>query len=108
MATNIYREARGEPAEGQVAVAKVVLNRMKMINYPKTECGVIHQKNQFSWTNYYKSVTYNWDALNNAVKAYNDSNEFPATHYHHVDVKPSWRKRLKEGITIGNHRFYYP
>ena len=46
--------------------------------------------------------------MNAVVTAVNSEEEFPATHYHNKTVKPSWRKRLKEGITIGNHTFYYP
>lgn len=107
MATNIYREARGEPTEGQIAVAKVVINRTKTKGYPKTMCGVIYQKNQFSWTNDYKDVKYTLNELDVAVKAINSEDGFKATHYHNKTVKPSWRKRLKEGVTIGNHIFYY-
>ncbi len=108
MAANVYREARGEPIEGQIAVTRVVLNRTKMKEYPKTACGVIYQRNQFSWTNKYKSVVYTFNDINTVVKAYNSVEEFPATHYHTKAVAPSWRKRLKEGVTIGNHIFYLP
>jgi len=107
MAANAYREARGEPPEGQVAVTRVVLNRMKMKEYPKTACGVIYQKHQFSWTSKYKSVVYTMNDINTVVKAYNSEEEFPATHYHSKAVHPSWRKGLKEGVTIGNHIFYW-
>lgn len=39
----IYYEARGEPFEGQAAVAQVVLNRVRHKSYPKTVCGVVFQ-----------------------------------------------------------------
>jgi hypothetical protein len=39
----VYFEARGESYRGQVAVAQVVLNRLKHRLYPKTICGVVFQ-----------------------------------------------------------------
>ncbi len=107
LATNVYREARGEPMEGQIAVAKVTLNRVEDKRFPKTICGVVYQKNQFSWTNEYKNIKYSFPTINAAVIAYNSDDSFKATHFHTTKVKPGWRKRLKEGITIGNHTFYY-
>ena len=41
-------EARGESYEGQVAVAAVVINRVKDSRFPNTLEGVIYQKNAFS------------------------------------------------------------
>ena len=107
MATNVYREARGEPFVGQVEVAKVVLARVEDKRWPNTACKVIYQPHQFSWTNKYKDVKYNLQSLNAVASAYN-SEDIKYTHYHAKSVKPSWRKRLKEGITIGNHIFYLP
>ena len=43
LATAIYFEARGEPEHGQIAVAQVVLNRLKNPTYPNTICGVVYQ-----------------------------------------------------------------
>ena len=43
LATAIYFEARGESYRGQVAVAQVVLNRVKHKLYPDTICGVVFQ-----------------------------------------------------------------
>ena len=44
----IHAEAKGESAEGQIAVGNVILNRMKSDEFPDTLKGVIFQKNQFS------------------------------------------------------------
>lgn len=55
LALNIYFEARGEAAEGQLAVALVTMNRKKNRHYPNTVCGVVWQKHQFSWTHDGKS-----------------------------------------------------
>src|SRR5688572_29718365 len=47
---NIYHEARGEPHEGQLAVANVVANRYRSGLYPKNLCDIVYQHKQFSWT----------------------------------------------------------
>ena len=61
MATNIYHEAKNQPMAGQIAVAQVVMNRVKDNRYPDNVCDVIKQgltykngkvvlgKCQFSW-----------------------------------------------------------
>jgi len=48
MANAVYGEARGEPYEGQVAVAAVILNRMKSSNFPNTVYGVIFEPGAFT------------------------------------------------------------
>ena len=55
LAQNIYFEAQGEPAGGQLAVALVTMNRVKSKRYPGTVCGVVWQHRQFSWTHDGKS-----------------------------------------------------
>jgi len=55
LALNVYFEARGEQAEGQLAVAMVTMNRLKNRHYPNSVCGVVWQKWQFSWTHDGKS-----------------------------------------------------
>ena len=46
----IYCEAGNQPQKGKIAVANVVLNRVKNKRYPNTVKGVIYQKYQFSPT----------------------------------------------------------
>jgi N-acetylmuramoyl-L-alanine amidase len=48
MANAVYGEARGEPYEGQVAVAAVILNRVKSPQFPNTVHGVIFQPGAFT------------------------------------------------------------
>lgn len=48
MANAVYGEARGEPFEGQVAVAAVILNRVKSPSFPNTASGVIFQPRAFT------------------------------------------------------------
>lgn len=50
LALNIYHEARGEPTQGQLAVALVTMNRVQSKKYPTTVCNVVWQRRQFSWT----------------------------------------------------------
>lgn len=53
LAHNIYFEARGEPLEGQLAVAHVTLNRVESKYFPGSVCEVVQQQRkdvcQFSW-----------------------------------------------------------
>lgn len=48
MANAVYGEARGEPYEGQVAVAAVILNRVKSTSFPNSVYGVIFQPRAFT------------------------------------------------------------
>ncbi|MGN7453761.1 spore cortex-lytic enzyme [Paenibacillus pasadenensis] len=48
MANAVYGEARGEPYEGQVAVAAVILNRLRSPEFPNSITGVIFQNLAFT------------------------------------------------------------
>lgn len=48
MANAVYGEARGEPYEGQVAVAAVILNRVESPSFPNTVAGVIFEPGAFT------------------------------------------------------------
>ncbi|UOQ47558.1 spore cortex-lytic enzyme [Gracilibacillus caseinilyticus] len=48
MANAVYGEARGEPYEGQVAVASVILNRVESPSFPNTVSGVIFEPRAFT------------------------------------------------------------
>ena len=52
LAIAIFREGRGEPLNGQYAIAEVIHNRTKHPAFPSNYCDVIKQKGQFS---FYKS-----------------------------------------------------
>lgn len=47
LARAVYGESRGEPYEGQVAVAAVILNRVKSPSFPNTIAGVVYQSGAF-------------------------------------------------------------
>jgi len=113
MALNVYHEARGEDYWGQVAVAQVVMNRMKDKRWPDDVCSVISQKHQFSHT---RSSPFpkDTDALKQAIqiarlvvtKNYPDPTG-GATHYFNPSlVAPGWAGGLQYIMTIGNHAFY--
>jgi spore germination cell wall hydrolase CwlJ-like protein len=113
LAKNVYYESRGEPHKGQLAVALVTLNRVEDPRYPKSICGVVYQKHQFSWTKNYKLQRSNvnqdqWKkAREVAMQAYMDRDilgHFNATHFHNASVSPRWK--LRKVAKINNHTFY--
>lgn len=123
LAENVYFEARGEPLDGQYAVAEVTLNRMHSKYFPKTVCGVVHEQHwdpirkryvaHFSWTELgpmYPQDTAAWkQAMAVATATYDDTHQHVvpgALFYHAVDIRPSWAKAKRAVATIGNHVFY--
>ncbi len=123
LATAIYFEARGEPERGQIAVAQVVLNRLKNPAYPNTICGVVYQnKNQrnrcqfsFACDGIPDRITEAkpWgEAQALAKKILADdrtlylSDVGAATHYHASYVRPRWARTMKKADKIGRHIFY--
>lgn len=116
LAQNIYFESRGEPKQGQLAVALVTINRAKNKEYPNTICGVVNQGCQFSWVCDGKSDTLpvsstaGKQALAIASEVLYDKDVVDITNgalfFHATYAKPSWRKRMEKTIAIGNHIFY--
>lgn len=110
----IYFEARGEPIDGQKAVAEVVMNRVEDGRYPDTICGVVFQKNQFSFTEDGKPDRLPKKptrASNRAKKVAQEVLEgdtlgITSTHYHTASVKPYWKDYFELDGRIGNHIFY--
>lgn len=49
LASAIYFESKGEPVDGQLAVAEVILNRAKSGRFPADVCGVVTQRGQFGF-----------------------------------------------------------
>ena len=104
----VYGEARGEPYTGQVAVAAVVLNRVRSSSFPNTVSGVIYQKGAFDVVSDGQiNLTPNdtakkaaqdalngWDPTNGAIYYFN-----PAT----ATNKWIWSRPMT--VTIGKHRF---
>ena len=113
LAKNIYMEARGEPVEGQIAVAQVTINRVRSGAFGSSICKVVYAKNQFSWTlDKRKKVTSNkeWDAsMALAVNVLSGKSHIPnfnALYFHTKQVRPKWAKSKTKVTTISNHIFY--
>ena len=115
LATAVYFEARGESVEGQLAVARVVMNRAVSGRYPADWCGVVKQPSQFSFVRngQFPSADPNCDAWRKAeaVAELAAANVVPSVGpdvlWYHADyVAPSWRHGLQEVEQIGAHIFY--
>jgi N-acetylmuramoyl-L-alanine amidase len=115
LATAVYFESQGEPLEGQLAVAQVVLNRAASGQYPTSLCGVVKQKAQFSFVHggRFPRVNTACDGWRKAQAiARIASKKLVSTvptsvlWYHANYVAPSWRLNLKKVEKIGAHIFY--
>ena len=116
LALAIYFEARGEPIQGQEAVAEVVLNRASSPRYPDHVCDVVFQSRQFSFVN--KNMTpapdedsHQWaNAMRLAVSYMNGNAQRSLPRgvlwYHAQSVSPKWAESFREAATIGQHVFY--
>ena len=129
LAKNIFYEAGNEPFLGQVAVARVVVNRMNH-GFARTPCGVVYQSTsvekivnnepqqvklcQFSWVcedktepnknnpKYKQAEQIAHDVL--VHDSYKDAIPKSALFFHNLTVDPMWP--YKQVAKIGNHIFY--
>ena len=110
LARAVNGEARGEPYEGQVAVAAVILNRVKHPSFPNTIAGVIYQPGAFTAVSdgqinvpiAENSTVYK--ACQDAVNGWDPS--YGAIYYFNPDTATNkwiWSRPLI--IKIGKHRF---
>ncbi len=117
IAVAVYHEARGESLEGQLAVARVIMNRAASGKYPASWCATVKQPWQFSFVNprsgrfpytdvqsasWRKAVGVTRLAVANAVP----SVPTDCLWYHADYVSPSWGRRLSRVSQIGTHIFY--
>ena len=120
---NIYYEARGEPADGQYAVAEVTMNRVASKHYPNTVCDVVFQENfdvirkrnvsAFSWTelNFTGPVNQKiWKRAWKIAEEVYDEKAEPraegALFYHSKYIRPRWSRGKRRVAKIGKHIFY--
>ena len=71
LARVVYAESNTEPIEGQIAVAQVVLNRVRSESFPDTVSEVIYQERQFSTASILGSVVpneTNYEAVDKAFE----------------------------------------
>ena len=115
LATAVYFESQGEPLEGQLAVAQVVLNRAASGQYPTSLCGVVKQKAQFSFVRsgrfpHVNTACAGWRKAQAIARIATKKlvSTVPTTvlWYHANYVAPSWRLNLKKVDKIGAHIFY--
>ncbi len=122
LAEAIYFESRGEPIRGQIAVAQVVINRLKNPAYPSTVCGVVYQNQnmrnacQFSFAcDGIRDVVTDRNAWSIAQAIANSELDGTAiyleeigsaTHYHANYVWPNWAPQMHRMAQIGVHIFY--
>lgn len=131
LAQAVYFEARGEPEDGQWAIARVVLNRVAHGNYPGRVCDVVFQgasrrgNCQFSFAcdgrsdvggNGNRIVRESWVKANLiATEAYRRYlqdqpavTELPAStlFFHARRVSPGWATAYQPVARIGAHVFY--
>jgi spore germination cell wall hydrolase CwlJ-like protein len=108
LSLNVYHEARGEPLEGQFAVAQVTLNRAG--RDPEKICAVVGAAKQFSWTIRPPKVANDpaWQQSREIAKLSLRMSDFTggADHYHALYVSPYWRTDMTLTGQYGNHLFY--
>lgn len=112
---NCYHEARGESAEGQVLVQRVVYTREMVHNYPNSVCGVIRQPYQFSWLNPgarqpTQQLNISMAGVRKCMQSIADAAQYKgkwfASNYHADYVSPRWRSGCRSPRQIGAHIFY--
>lgn len=112
LAGAIYFESKGEPLAGQLAVAQVILNRIKSGRYPASVCGVVKQPGQFGFVRGGEIPAINSGSLayRTAVAvakvALNDAWEDPADGALYFNGVHAARPGGKRVATIGGHAFY--
>jgi spore germination cell wall hydrolase CwlJ-like protein len=113
----IWAEARGQTFDGQIAVAEVILKRLR-----NSEAGVseiVKAPKQFSCWNKRDPNRKKMQKLNATNPGYQIARNAleialkgekcltkGADHYHAKYVKPRWARGQKPVVTIGSHHFY--
>ncbi|MAP24331.1 MAG: hypothetical protein CMM87_02210 [Rickettsiales bacterium] len=117
IARTIWGEARNQSFQGKVAIAEVILTRMRTLGCSAEK--VVKAKKQFSCWNPHdpnrrkmlhlkKDSAGYQDAMKALEEALAGSNSKArgASHYHTHNVKPKWANGQKAVASIGHHKFY--
>jgi spore germination cell wall hydrolase CwlJ-like protein len=114
MSTALYFEARGEPRNGVIGVANVIMNRMAHNKFPSNVCAVVKQRTkyvcQFSWVCDGSRIDMNRipvkfkEIAHKALSGKLKDNTGGALFFHSLDSNP-W-ENLRHTTTIGRHNFY--
>ena len=116
----IYYEAGQESADGQRAVAQVILNRVRHPAFPASVCDVVYQGSaratgcQFTFTCdgslYRRPELAAWNRAGGIAQAALRGEVYApvgyATHYHADYVVPYWAPTLAKNAVVGAHIFY--
>ena len=108
LARCVHAEARGESYIGQVAVAAVILNRVKSASFPNTIAGVIYQPWAFTCVN---DGQINLEPNQTAYKAAQDAlngwdPSYGSLYYYNASTATSkWIYSRKTVVTYGKHVF---
>lgn len=108
LARCVHAEARGEPYIGQVAVAAVVLNRVKHPDFPNTIAGVIYQPWAFTSVNDGQiNLAPDQTAINAARDALNGWDPTNGCIYYYNPAKTTnkWIWSRPVMLSIGKHNF---
>ncbi|KLI64734.1 cell wall hydrolase [Aurantiacibacter marinus] len=115
LAQAVYFESRGEPLDGQLAVARVIINRADSRTFPDDYCSVVTQRSQFSFVRGGNIPQPNtgsaaWDRAKAIARiAHRDLWESPvddSLYFHANYVRPSWARRMTMRAQIDSHIFY--
>lgn len=104
----VYGEARGESYTGKVAIAAVVLNRVKSSSFPNTISGVIYQTGAFTCVS---DGQINMGTNDECTRAAQDAlNGWDPTYgsiyyYNPKTATNAWIRSRPVVVTIGNHIF---
>ena len=108
LAKCVYAEARGESYTGQVAVAAVILNRVKSASFPNTIAGVIYQPWAFTAVHDGQiNLEPNQTAYNAARDAMNgwDPTYGCLYYYNPKTATSKWIYSRQQVVKIGSHVF---
>jgi hypothetical protein len=112
LARTVLKEASNQTLRGQLAVAQVVLNRMKSATYPKSACAVVGQPGQFAYADadLARGRSKPWDTAVAIATIAQDSRVAQvapgALFFHATYVSPSWSQTHERIAQIGDHVFY--
>ena len=114
LAVSVYFESKGEPLDGQLAVAQTMINRTQSGRFPASVCGVLRQRGQFSFVHAgaLPAVPRSSVAWRDAVAIARIARDGlwkaaapGALFFHAARVSPGWNHVVRVA-SIGNHIFY--
>jgi spore germination cell wall hydrolase CwlJ-like protein len=115
LAQAVYFESRGEPLAGQLAVARVVVNRAESARFPDDYCAVVTQRAQFSFVKgghipSPKTGSVAWQRARAIARIAHrelwESEAGDALYFHATHVRPRWAARMAQRASINRHVFY--